>query len=228
MYDNEQEELNYKLMLACKSGDLEHVKYLLTSSELDIHASINIDDDTKRDSPLAEACWCGHLDVVEYLLTSSDLEEKADISFRGYIALKFACYQGHLDVVKFLLTSPKLKTHAKLNGRSEQSPLLNACDGERFEVVKYLMESDELDEKPNLDSISEAIESLYSTKNWAYLEYFIFNDSVDLTEMFRGKLLYWEDDIVDNIKEMLERKELMNTLTDELNVNEPIKKKIKL
>lgn len=227
MYDTEKERLHDELMAACRYGDLSQVKYLLTSPELDEHASINVSE-KERNSPLTEACWYGQLEVVKYLLTSPELKEKADIHFREDQALNFACYQGHLDVVKYLLTSIELNDHAKLNNRINQKPLLNACDGEHLEVVKYLMESNDLKEKPDLDSISEAIESLYSVKKLDYLEYFIFNKSIDLTEIFEEQLLHWDFDIVDDVKEMLAKKELIKSLTTDLIVNEPIKKKIKL
>jgi ankyrin repeat protein len=228
MYDTEQERLYEELMLACRTGDLDEVKYLLTSPELDEHATINIYNYKDISSPLTEACWNGHLEVVKYLLTSPELKEKADIHFKDDQALNFACYQGHLDVVKYLLTSSDLTEHAKLNDRENQKPLLNACDGEYLDIVKYLMESNDLKEKPDLDSISEAVESLYSLKKLDYIEYFIFNDVIDLTEMFKEKLLYWEFDIVQDIKDMLEKKELVKSLNEELNPNSSAKKKIKL
>lgn len=71
---NEQ-ELNEALLISCRCGNLEEVKFLLTSNDLNIHASPRSFDH----AGLSMACSGGHLEVVKYLLTSSELKQHADL-----------------------------------------------------------------------------------------------------------------------------------------------------
>lgn len=223
-WDSEQERLHYELMKACKNGDLDQVKYLLTSPDLDEHASINYSNDTN--SPLTEACWYGHIDIVDFLLTSSELEHKADIHFRDDQPLRFACYQGKLDVVDYLLTSYKLKDHANINIEVNEGSLGSACDGENLNVIKYLIESDKLKEKINIESIYRALESLRFTQKTDIVEYFIFNETIDLCNIIREVTSNWS--ISEEIEKMLQRKELMQSLKTELITNPSSQNKHKI
>ena len=117
---------------ACKNGDLENVKYFLTSKKFKINADIHADDDYG----FKEACEEGHLEVVKYLLTSPDLEEHADIHANEDWGFRLACREGHLEVVKFLLTSPELKEHADIHARDDYGFQL-ACSTGHLEVVKF-------------------------------------------------------------------------------------------
>lgn len=51
------------LFLHCKSGDLNGVKYIVESKELDVNVRDGWDS-----TPLYYACLCGHKEIVEYLL----------------------------------------------------------------------------------------------------------------------------------------------------------------
>jgi hypothetical protein len=219
--NSEEDELHYKLMSACKKGDLTQVKYLLTSPELETHASINYSND--NNTALTEACWYGHLEIIDYLLTSTELKEKADIHFRENQPLIFACYQGQLDVVEYLLTSPKLKEHADINARNTYDcPLKNACDGEKLEVIEYLLKSEAL----NSDSIRDTLNSLNFGQHFLkIIKCFIFNESRDLCPIIRE---VFSDRIPEEVKKMLETKELTQSLNNELNIQESSQKKAKL
>jgi ankyrin repeat protein len=138
------EELNKKLKDACKQGDLDNVKYLLTSPDLVQHAQINIEPDDWG-APLTIACENGHLHIVKYLLTSQELKKHANIKGEDGRALSEACVEGHLDVVKYLLASPDLKEHAEINKFSSIA-LKHAAYNGHLEIVKYLLASPELKE----------------------------------------------------------------------------------
>jgi hypothetical protein len=89
-------ELTNALFSLCEEGDLESVKYVLTSKELEYHANIGGFDN----AALSNACENGHLDIVKYLLTSTDLKENANInahSGRSSI-LSAACRGGYLFI----------------------------------------------------------------------------------------------------------------------------------
>lgn len=97
-HSSTSKQLGMTLTSACKTGDLELAKYILTSLELDNHADIHAIEDVGFDW----ACFNGHLDLVKYLVASPDLKENILVSANDYGGLNSACLSGYLDVVKFL------------------------------------------------------------------------------------------------------------------------------
>lgn len=93
------------LMMACQSGHIDIVKYLLTSPELTVHADIA--HLSNFDTCLHYACMKGHIDIVKYLTSSLELKEHAIMDNDA-----LCCAENYLDVVQFLLTDPLLKEHA--------------------------------------------------------------------------------------------------------------------
>mgnify|MGYP003415881926 CR=1 FL=1 len=79
--NNQQENINKELIEACKNGDLDKVRYVLTSPELsvhaDIHASVSEESDDNdfikhlAEEPLFQAAKNGHLSIVKYLLAGN-------------------------------------------------------------------------------------------------------------------------------------------------------------
>ena len=85
-----QKELNNQFIDACAQGQLEIIKYLLTSAELTEHADIHAENDLGFRS----ACLEGRLELVKYLLTSPDLKEHADIHADNDYGFRWACARG--------------------------------------------------------------------------------------------------------------------------------------
>ena len=149
MKNNLQQTINKEFLDACKAGDLNQVKYLLTSPELKIHADIH----AKKDLGFQVACGNGHLEVVKYLcsaeLRESGIEYPRMNGYSDY-ALTFACERGQFQVVKYLLTFPKLEKHAHLHVKEDiefsnlDSAFHNACKSGNLEIVRYLLTSPEL------------------------------------------------------------------------------------
>lgn len=144
MINKTLKELTRLLREACSVGDLDKVKYFLTSKELPYPANINIDEH-EWDAPLTRACENGHLHIVKYLLTSKDLKEHADINGEDGLALVNACMHGHFEIVKYLLSSPELIEHADIN-ICDSLPIINAAYTGNLEIVKYLLTSPDLEE----------------------------------------------------------------------------------
>ena len=94
------------LHLACMNGNLDVVRYLLSSRRANLEAR-----DNSGNTPLHWACWCGRLDVVRYLLSSHGANLEATDN-NGQTPLHLACGRGDLDVVRYLLSSRRANLEA--------------------------------------------------------------------------------------------------------------------
>jgi len=101
---------------ACKNGNMEKVKELLSDGEVDLDNSLcyvsekghlevvkylismGADVHTRNDYPLGLASMNGHLEVVKYLISM-----KAYVHAENDFALRWASYNGRLDIVKYLV-----------------------------------------------------------------------------------------------------------------------------
>ena len=179
---------NTPLLEACSQGHVDVARYLLdhnanidapteTTSDsaltwagtLGNEATVAIESDSNKDSPLTFACRKGHCDVVELLL-----ERNANIEYcnkEGLTPLMLAAHEGHTDVVQKLLkrmpdvehrnkdgctalmfaafvghvkVAAMLLDHgAKINVESDSnkdSPLTFACRKGHCDVVELLLE----------------------------------------------------------------------------------------
>lgn len=88
-----------RLKAACRIGNLNEVRYLLTSPEWIGYIDIHHDDDIA----LCLACQGGHLDIVQYLLTSPELTEHADIRAYEHFLIKIVCSLGNLSILQLLM-----------------------------------------------------------------------------------------------------------------------------
>jgi ankyrin repeat protein len=102
--------LTKRFRLACLSGRLDIMHYMLTSNEL----KQNIDIHTGEDFALRMACKKGYLEVAQYLLESPELKEHADIHVYKDIAFRQASENGHSDIYKYLLKF-KLEEELEIN-----------------------------------------------------------------------------------------------------------------
>jgi ankyrin repeat protein len=215
-----QKQLNSAFCQACSNGNLDEVKYLLTSPELKEHAEIHY----YEDDALAEACWNGHLEIVKYLLTSPDLKEHSNLNDHennNCDGLLNACGAGHLEIVKYLLTSSDLQEHALINCKF-MPPLGSACEEGYFDIVKYLLTSPNLKEKAELNN--SALVSAISRDRLEILKYLLNDPDLPRTynihaneDVLFGRGIYQDArdcikylifdfniEITDNIKKLLE------------------------
>ncbi len=96
--DLEQEKINEAFVESCINGNLEEVKYLLTSPELKFKADLNDPENEALDF----ACVNNHIEIIKYLLNSPELKFHANKnSIDG--AFKSACYYGNSQIVEYLI-----------------------------------------------------------------------------------------------------------------------------
>lgn len=129
-----QDELNEELADSCKRGNLEEVRFLLTSPKLKEHADISYEDY----SSLIFAYRFEHLEVFKYLLTSPELKEHADVHAREDYCLRTACTDGSLEFVKYILTAPELKSNIDIHTQHDVC-FRTATLHETTNVLKYLI-----------------------------------------------------------------------------------------
>ncbi|KAM9426617.1 poly [ADP-ribose] polymerase tankyrase-2-like [Pholidichthys leucotaenia] len=89
-------EANRELFEACRSGDLERVRKLVTPENVNSR-----DTAGRRSTPLHFAAGFGRKDVVDFLLQNSASVHTRDDG--GLISLHNACSFGHAEVVSLLL-----------------------------------------------------------------------------------------------------------------------------
>ena len=145
------------LHLACRSGHLAVVHYLLTSRGANLEAT---DNDGR--TPLHFACLRGHLDVVQELVArGANLEASTN---SGKTPLHWACWNGHLDVVQELVARGADLFVTATNGKTVFD---YAFDRGHNNVVDYLLHA-------YLENVSareglQAIHSILQAATFSYV-----------------------------------------------------------
>lgn len=118
-------DFTLELMQDCKEGNINTVKYYLTSPLLKNKPNINSVNEIYKYNfytPLMMAIEGNHIEIVKYLLCSSELKKHANINQVcfdsrpewGACALSIAASKGANDMVNFLLNSDDLIEKAKI------------------------------------------------------------------------------------------------------------------
>ncbi len=193
-------KLSYNLHFtkACLEGDLETVKYLLTSPNLKEHADIH----TRDDQGFICACEQRNFELIKYLLTSPDLKEHSNIHAKDDLALIYATSSGRLDIVRFLTSSPELKEHINIHDDPFQAFNV-ACANEQLEILHYYIF------ELNLEKTKQIQDYLNDKENF-------LNGLGNNT------------DFLQLVKNMFEIRKVKGELTQDLNNNNNNQKKIKI
>jgi hypothetical protein len=105
----EQSKLDQHLIEACFVADLDAVKYLLTSPELERHASIKGWDE----EAFIVACRTNNIELVDYMLRSPDLKEHANVHTWRDMVFQEACDSKDIELLNYLIFDFKIdKTEA--------------------------------------------------------------------------------------------------------------------
>lgn len=205
------------LVDACKAGNLELVRYLLTSSDLVHHADV----DALGGGAITNAIQYGHFDILKYLMTSKELKKNATQGFPD--ALIMACCTGNLEIVRYLLTSPDLKKKANIHAKNDGA-LLFACWAEQLHIIDYLLFSPELKEHIDIHAHDEKVfrTACKDRRNKpSTLRHLIFNVEIDRTPAIEELL---KKPAYKTIKQMFKKRELNKNLNKNLPVNPGDKK----
>jgi hypothetical protein len=131
-------DIDKAFLIACDNGNLDQIKYLVTSKDLIIPANVHSEDDRG----LKLVCANGYLDILQYFFTSDYCKHSFSIEKCGTQslsnALTAACVNGQLAIVKYLLTSDDIKKNEEI---IINEGFCNAAKNGQLEIVKYLLES---------------------------------------------------------------------------------------
>ncbi|XP_071078436.1 serine/threonine-protein phosphatase 6 regulatory ankyrin repeat subunit B-like [Haliotis cracherodii] len=122
-------QADYDFYYACRAGDLEEVKVLLST------VGVNVNCRVLSMTPVMEVAWRGHRKVIELLVT-----EGADVSLVNEDSdniLHFACRGGHIETVKFVLSLNVADINSR--GWRSRTPLMEATLRGHRDVVKLLV-----------------------------------------------------------------------------------------
>jgi ankyrin repeat protein len=139
---------------ACIQGDIEKVKYLLSSPELKTHADIH----TRNDIGLINACSIGNIELVKYLVSSSELIEKADVYAQENACFAEAGSRGDIDMVKILLEGSKTSNfQPQAREHNHNLALLTlfetACYADNLHLVEFLISEEGIKNTKNIQYI---------------------------------------------------------------------------
>ncbi len=125
------------LINAAKNNQLEDVKRLIQSGEIDVNATAS-----NGSTVLIVAAAKGDLEVVKFLCDHPDINVNAQKS-NGRTALICAACNNHLEVVKYLVEDKK----AELNAKDEEgkTAFIFTVQSRRTEVLDYLLEHADTD-----------------------------------------------------------------------------------
>jgi ankyrin repeat protein len=216
--------INEALLNACVDGDLDKVKFLLTSPELKHNADINYNDN----AALHQACEHNQLHIMQYLLTSPELKKHADIHSKDDWTLTIACNEGHFDIVKYLLTSSDLKEHSHFN----VDQLRYALHIGEFDIVDYLLNSPDLKENASIhmgkDNIFREASEFGNKETLHYLIHELNIDRNDAINSYLEEPGGRTSNLKAEAKNMFQLRELNKELNDNLHENNESKKKPKI
>jgi hypothetical protein len=101
LLQHDQRRLDNMFIDVCRKGDLEAVKYMLTSPDLQLRPDFTHIEEDRYDG-LTTAAANGHLHVVEYLLFSPELENHDCFPPFLFDYLRLICDGGHYHVADYL------------------------------------------------------------------------------------------------------------------------------
>lgn len=158
------EEIDCDFIEACQEGNIDLVKFLLTSPEdipqwADIHA--------QNDDALIIACLDGHYEIVEFLLMSSQLKEHIKANTQENDGFYWACQSKHFDICKLLLSS-QLENSVEL-WQVQDKALQDAMAQQNAEVIDFLV-NDLLVEKTDFIDVIISEKSLLPKKMIEHLK----------------------------------------------------------
>lgn len=212
--------LKDELMNACDFGDLEKTEFLLKNTELKKHNDI----EDYFSNAVLKASKNGHVHIMKLLNSVLNEDEKKIVSPCNNTALVGACRDGKLEVIRYLLTSEDTRDSIDIHAGDDDA-MDWACSMGHLEVVKYLTSSPEISNYLNIDESKNAFIVACANGKLDIIRYFIFDLNMKKAPYIQRFL---DDNPVEEIKSMFATRDLQQSLSKELTVNQVADKKMKL
>lgn len=130
-----QGKLDQHLIEACFINDLETVKYLLTSPELERHADIKGWDE----EAFIVACRQNNMVLVDYMLKSPELKEHSNVHAWRDMVFQEACDRKDTELLNYLIFDFKIDKTEAINtylGKNELVSIAKVFElGEQAERI---------------------------------------------------------------------------------------------
>lgn len=211
---------------ACADNNLELVKYILFSEELNQHPDVSC----RNYQCIREAARQGAFEVVEFLLTSPLVNKTEElIKARKQVLIRNACSSGNLKLVRYLLETPGIKEYIDFS-IDKYKPFEQAVHSLNPELTVYLYEKYKLTMKEKYTYLNNFFTQIYREgymdcakkllEHKEIANYFICSDkSTALTQLLRQNkkedidFLFKEKRFETSIKQALDYGSVMVALT---------------
>lgn len=138
-----------KFLTACQDGNLEQVRYYLTSPELNILADINVTDNEGW-TGLMKAAFNEDIEIMNYLLTSDELSLHADINQLhplDFNTLMISCFYEKIKSISYLINDYDIEINKDtmnwLNGENAYN--------KKYSIVLDMIEKKEMSKSLNIN-----------------------------------------------------------------------------
>lgn len=222
-----KDELNNALKNACEINDFEMVEYLLTSELLKIKPDIEVGSALNHtNQPLISAATKGNLKILQFLLDNPRLKKKAYVHAGNDEVILSAMKNNHVNLVDYLLNRKYLKSTIYY---AAYTNLYQCAKTSANDVIVYLLENkNKFLIKSNITNFKECEYNLLfniKEKDIELLKYVIIDYQLDITEKIKEKILKGN---FDYIQKIIEKRDLINKLENNLEIKNNTKVKSKI
>lgn len=172
--DLSKRKINEAFITACQVGELEKIKYLLTSSELKENANFKY----KQNLAFKVAFGQQHIDILQYFLASPEMRKSINVRRYSLGLLMASCDKKDTPLLEHILPIA-IKTYT-----NAMTILIDKCcnDG-NLKIFKYLSESPTWSEKIAVEINSSRFQYVCGSGNLEFIDYLLnckSKDSIDI------------------------------------------------
>lgn len=222
---NNQETINDKFLGACKRGDLNAVKFLLTNKEIPHNVSTN----KIMEEGLSIACRTPYIEIIKYLTQSWELDKRVVFHDKEIKNFKLLCAQGSLENVKYVVENPFLENIYTNDYLLEGC--IEASEKNKLETVRYLVNINKFSIYAQNDKIFKQAfkRGSYEVLNYLLIEKEItiypglkvWLSNIEVSDFFNKK------ETKEYVTSILAKRDFKNNIEKNLDEKEIISKEIK-